>query len=261
MVNIYYKLLNNNLSSKYTKEVIDSLQEDLYTQIKELKLQAYFTEEQLSNQQLDINSLLKYYLIGRIVSNKSRSQKHSEKTKDEKEFLPTNNPDISQNRNNGKFYILRNSKLVEILGIREIRQDGSYMVITSETSNSCKIIREYDVNHNLIEMQLIYSNNKIERDKNQVAAILGLRKIITKKYKYKGYSGNSNDFLSGILNNLSSPIDTGCYMDHHYNYYEWSDVRHSFIRSYKNEPTSPLLVDYDFLPNGDVVKKEYIGDN
>ena len=77
--------------------------------------------------------------------------------------------------------------------------------------------------------------------------------------KLRDISGHSTDFIASIKNKLSSPIDTEMFLDKYCNCYKWSFKKKAFVRNISANTTSPLLVDYEYLSNGSVLKKEYTG--
>ena len=96
-------------------------------------------------------------------------------------------------------------------------------------------------------------------NKNLAAELIGLRREYKKKYKYSGYSGNSNDIVAGLRNMFSSPIETGYFMDFHCNFYKWQASTSSFVRVAEREGDSPLLMDIEFRDNGTILRQEYTG--
>lgn len=259
MANTYYKLINNNLASKYSHDIVDSIQKDLYTELNKHKTCNNFTKRTGLEKKIDINTLLTYYFLDQILSKRNTMQFLEEEIEEKVNFRETKNSDIQQCKETGVFYIIKDGERILANNITQVNMDGSYVVIENEHMHSYKIKKEFSREHNLLTMQLIYKNNSVETNKHYAAEILQFKKIFTKKHKYRGYSGNSKDVVASVLNTFSSPIDTGYYMDKYCNCYKWSDTKHSFVRSYKTDSISPLLVDYEFLPNGNVIKKEYIG--
>ena len=96
-------------------------------------------------------------------------------------------------------------------------------------------------------------------NKTLAAELIGLRREYKKKYKYSGYSGYSNDMVAKLRNFLSTPIETGYYMDFHCVFYKWQASTNSFVRVLERDSDSPLLVDLEYCDNGTILRQEYTG--
>lgn len=257
MSNTYFKIINRSIKEKYTNSIVDEIQKDLVNQSKffDTNLEDIFDmtskTSNISNK-LDINVLLKCYLIKQLLNEKDSKQA-------ETKALDTANPNIKKNPVNNKFYRLSNNELTEANEIETVNNDGSYIVIEKRQNSSYKIKKIFDINDTLTSFQLIDQNNNSEVNIRLIAEFLNLKKIYTYKFKYSGYSGDSADFITGLLNKFNAPLETGYYMDKYFNYYEWSPYKKAFIRNQKAEITSPYMVDYEFASNGNVIRKEYTG--
>ncbi len=257
MANTYFKIINKNLKEKYTDSLIEGIQKDLVNQSKFLDndIENLFSmTDRKSNalNTLDINTLLKCYLLNQILKDKDN---HS----NEPQLVVTANPNIKKNPKNNKFYRIQNDEAVEANDIESVNPDGSYVVIEKRQTSCYKVKKVFDKDDNLKTIQLIDRNNNLESDSALVAEFFGLKKIFTYKYKYTGYSGISSDFVTALLNKFAAPLETRYYMDRYFNYYEWSKSDLAFVRNVKAEISSPLMVDYEFPPNGTVLRKEYTG--
>lgn len=260
-MNTYFKMLNSGLQNQYKNDIICDVQNELKQGIRTCKLNLHdFLHEDKSKvnyEKYDINVLLKYYLINQLIKNNTTNDKNEDK-KDV--FKDTKNPNIKINEKDNSFYKLSENVFVKNENIESVNQDGTYILVEQRNTSSYEIKTLCDINDRVLQIWLIGPDGQINKNKWHVAEILGMKKEYTHKFKYAGYSGNSSDLIASLLNKLTSPIETGFYMDKKYNLYKWSDLNHSFIRNINIESQSPLLSDYEFV-NNIVIKKEYIGIN
>lgn len=260
MSNTYFKVLNNNTKAQFIDKIISDVQNDLRFSSQDIKsniLDAVLeTKRSVSTKEdLDINNLLKYYVLNQIMKDNNTE---SQKEKFEKSLEQTANPNIKFNVSDKKYYRLKGNEYMLAEEIITVDTDGSYTTIEKRRSSSFNIRKTYSNTDKVLSIQLLDSFNNIIDDKWQVAEILEMKKEFAKKHKYAGYSGNSSDFIAGFLNKISQPIETGCYMDKQCNLYKWSVLKKCFIRSNQIEHKSALLIDYEFT-NNIVIRKEYTG--
>ena len=264
MVNAYHKILNGKTAQKFNVNVISDIQKSLTESAKFLNnnLQNLTQDVQLGHlnkDDIDINTLLKYYLLNQLINHNS-GEKFSEKDLlDQNEFVDTANPMIKLDKATNKFYMNNGNDLQLAEEIQTVNDNGSY-IITEQINHSTYVIKKlFDINNNLKSFQLIDSNNSAVKNKWEVVQILGMKKEFVQKYKYAGFSGNSNDIVASLLNRFAAPVETGCYMDKQCNLYKWHHSTSSFV-IYRNLATrSPLLTDYEFEKNDIVIRKEYKG--
>ena len=257
MSNVYYKVLNKNISSNYTEKIIAGLQRELSDSTKSLNEDLFDVTRSISTRRtnLDMDSLLKYYVINQLLKNipEQAQDKHIIKTK----YVKTANDKYRKDPTEDKYYRLSGEEWVPANDISEVNEDGSYVV--SEKKNNSYIYRKvYDVNDNLISVQVLYYDGKVVKSMSQVVELMNMKKEFAKKFKYSGYSGDSHDIIAAILNKFSSPKETGYYMDQHYYLYSWDARKKCFMRNFDDYNNSPLLRDYEFN-NHSVIRKEYTG--
>ena len=260
MANTYFKMLNNSVQNKYTESIIVDVQNDL-------KLSARFGGANLYDMLLeikdgnvddkfDINTLLKFYVLNQLIKDGDVVSKENKTI--EPEFIDTPNSNIKINKESNKYFRLINGNYEEADDIEFVYDDGSYSVIEQQRSSSLKIRKVYTVSDSILSVQLLDSFKNVIDNEAQVSELLGMKKEYAKKHKYSGISGQSSDLVASFLNKLTSPVETGCYMDKRGCLYKWNSLKKCFFRNYQVECKSPLLVDYEFK-NNTVIRKEYTG--
>lgn len=259
MVNTYFKHLNKALQDSTNATVVTDIQSDLMVSAKLLNnnidsIASLFNEGSLSNE-LDVNSLLKYYLLNQILKNEPKLQK---KIKEDK-FKKTANPNIMKEIKTNKFYRIKEGNYELDENIESINEDGSYYVIKKLPSSLYKVKNYFSVDDKMLGFQLMLPDNTVVKNRWQIVEIMNLRKEVVNRYKYAGFSGNSSDLVATILNKVYPPTETGLYMDKHYNLYKWNNATSTFVISTNLSKQSPFLVDYIFENTGIVVRKEYKG--
>ena len=253
MSNTFVKIMNNKISNHCNHNVICDIQSDLRTQTKILGQILYDDIMKNKNfKDVDVNTLLKCYVLEQILTQDSNLQKKTI-------YQPTPNPDIKFNSEDKKYYIKRNKNEVCCDNITKINDDGSYIVVEAIRNSVLKIKKTYDKEHRISEIQISLGNGYYETNVQHAAELLEFKKLYSLKYKYAGFSGNSKDILATIKNKFCIPKDTSIFIDKYCNCYKWSYKKKAFIRNISSDSTSPLLVDYEFLSNGKVIKKEYTG--
>ena len=178
----------------------------------------------------------------------------------ELELKPTENNNIYVGLGN-KYYTVEKNKLVE-KNIISMNEDGSYCTENNVINSSdYSLITKYDANNQLCEFYVVSSENEVVKDKELISKLLGLRKEFVNKHKLHGYSGQSFDPINVIANKLSTPIETGYYMDKKYNLYRWNSKCKKFERKIvKNpNPMAQLLYDYDYNFYDTVLRTDYDG--
>lgn len=255
MANSYHKLLNNQIKTSYKEKFIAGLHEELKRSVRaegdDLFSMVNSLEQNNKPSKLDINLLLKYYMLNQIIDG-------SKEEVSKQQYHDTKNPSIKKDEN-GKYYRVVDNSTVLDENIVSVNTDGSYIVQEKQNVNSIKIQRIYDIDNKALSVQVVdIAGNKI-MNKNLAAELIGLKREYKKKYKYSGYSGNSSDMLAGIRNMLSTPVETGYYMDFHCVFYKWSSVNSCFVRAVERDSDSPLLVDIEFRDNGTIIRQEYTG--
>ena len=254
MANSYYKMLNSKINANYKNDFINDLQKDLRNSIccnEENDLFNMLNSIDNKSKGLDINLLLKYYMLNQIME-------YSKNNIDEHKYLETHNPNIRCDKD-GNYYRIINNDLVHDKSILSVNSDGSYIVKEKKNEHSLKIIKVFDKEDSILSLQVLDNTDQIIRNKHHAAELIGLRKEYKKKYKYAGYSGNSRDMVASLKNFLSTPIETGYYMDYKCKFYKWNQQTSSFVRMLDRDNDSPLLVDIEFCDNGTVLRQEYFG--
>ena len=146
MANTFYKVSRNRERQKYIDSMINSYQrrycesinsgtnEDLFSLVSGLQ------KSRIRSNDIDLNTLLKYYLLNQIMENDENKQINKNK------YIDTPNPDIKTDAS-GSYYRYDDELLVLDETIVRVDKDGSY--VTKETSKDYqfKIIRKYDKNH------------------------------------------------------------------------------------------------------------------
>lgn len=254
MSNTYLKMMNKRIQNQYIDSIISDVQHNLKSETSFDNLDLYDLLSNINKEKtdVDINKLLKYYVLNQLVKEENPPQK------EEISFVDTNNPKIKICTKDNTYYKLSNNKYDKAPEIETVNEDGSYITVEEIKLSLYKIKKEYDANCNVCSIQLIGPDGNIEKNKYHIAEILSMRKEVTQKHKYSGFSGNSFDIITAILNKLSTPIETGCYMDKNYNIYRWSEIKKAFVRNFKSEAKSPFLTEYEFA-NNIVIRKDYTG--
>ena len=257
MANVYYKILNKNIRANYTENIISGIQRELYASAKVLNEDLFDVTRGLNTKRsgLDVDSLLKYYIINQLL----QSMPNQKMTKNvRKNYLRTANKKYRKDPYKDEYYIWSEDKWILAENVVKVNDDGSYYM-DEHKKNSLYVTRKlFSKEDVLISIQVINPDGKIVCSKAHVVELLNLRQEYVLKYKYSGYSGNSNDIIAGILNKFSNPIETGYYMDNYYNLYKWKEKDKCLIKL-DPEDQSPLLIDYDFAQSRKVIKKEYTG--
>lgn len=261
MVNTYFKMLNNSIQEKYTNGIISDVQTSLRNSCTHLNPNIYDTIQKLENNTgpeniFDINTLLKCYILNQMIKDTSNDINTTSTL--EKVLKDTPNPNIKYNKEENAYYKLTNNKYTRDDTIQEIEENGYYTVVVQQDSYSYKIKKKYNTENSIHSLQLLEPNGTIVSDKWQASEIIGMRKEFAHRHRYTGYSGSSCDLIASLLNKLTTPIETGLYMDKQYKLFKWSEKDKCFIRETKKEAKSPLLTDYEFI-NKIVIRKEYTG--
>ena len=252
MANSYFKQLRSKLNVDYKEKFINDLQHDLRRSINSDGCDMYSmaTAMNKKSSSLDINVLLKYYVLNQFLEDS--------KNKDvEENFLDTKHPEIKRDRA-GKYYRLKDGYLEEDDSIKSVSDDGTYVIQDKRYNDIYKVLKTCDVEDKIIAIKVVDNSGRPVSNKTVAAEYIGLRKEYKQRYKYSGYSGKSQDVLASLMNFLSTPIETGYYMDFYCMLYKWQQATASFIRLLR-DADSPFLVDIEFRDNGTVIKKEYTG--
>ena len=253
MANSYHKILNSKIKTSYKEKFIAGLHQELKRSVRSEGDDIYSMINGITNNRskLDINLLLKYYMLNQIIGDSNEQIQ-------QKELLPTKNPNIKSDIN-GKYYMLVDNSIVMGEDIIAVNNDGSYVKQERKSVHSLKVLKTFNLENKVLLIQIIdNAGNKIS-NKNLAAELIGLRREFKKRYKYSGYSGNSNDIVASIRNMFTTPIETGYFMDFHCAFYKWQASTSSFVREFGRECDSPLLVDIEFRDNGTIIRQEYTG--
>ena len=255
MANSYHKILNNKLKTSYKEKFIAGLHQELKRSVRSESDDIFSLVNELAvnnkTSKLDINLLLKYYMLNQIIGD-------CEENRIERTFIDTNNPDIKQDEN-GKFYRVKDSAVTVDEDIVAVKEDGSYVVQENQKTTKLKILKTYNKDNKPTSIDVLDTAGNKVMNKHLAAELIGLRREYKKKYKYSGYSGNSRDMIAGIRNWLSTPVETGYYMDFHCTFYKWNPISSSFVRAIERDTDSPLLMDIEFRENGTIIRQEYTG--
>jgi len=256
MANVYYKILNRNINTNYAERVITDIQSELRNSAGMLKEDLFDVTKSMKiyRSTSDTDSLLKYYVISQLLKNMPELEKKNVSNR----YALTMNKNIRKNVNENKYYRLSDGNWILAEDIVAVNNDGSYVCDEKKNNYSFIFRKTYSFDDNLIKIQLLLPNGKIVNNELQAVELAGMRKEFAHRYKYSGYSGNSSDIIAALLNRFVSPIETGLYMDRHYNLYSWNQREKCFIKSDKDFK-SPLLTDYIFDSCKKVIRKEYTG--
>lgn len=255
MANSYHKILNTKIKTSYKEKFIAGLHQELKRTVRSENDDIYSMinglEKNGKASKLDINLLLKYYMLNQIIDNVGSNE-------DKSEYLDTKNPSIKKDKD-GKFYRVQDKSVIYDEDIVCVNDDGSYVIKEKKSEYSLKILKTCNIDNKVTSIQIVDNAGNKVSNKNLAAELIGLRREYKKKYKYSGYSGNSNDMIASLKNMFSTPIETGYYMDFHCGFYKWNALSSSFIRMFDRESDSPLLVDIEFRDNGTIIRQEYTG--
>lgn len=259
MANVYFKVLNRNLSRQYSENIISGLQKELSLSTRALNNDLFQVSSNIlaKRNNLDIDGLLKYYLINKILKN---IPDENFGLKSERQYVRTKNKKYYRDATTNKYYE-KNDKNEYVLAenLVKVNEDASYVINEKRTNSGYTYQKVYNAGDLLISMQIFNPEGKVITSKHQAIELAGMRKEFALKHKFSGYSGNSNDILATVLNKFSTPVATGYYMDKYYNLFSWDDRKKCFIRNLNDIHISPLLIDYDFKDNKQVIRKEYTG--
>lgn len=257
MANVYYKILGGNIRTDYTEHIITGIQRELYASAKIIDEDLFDVSRGLTTKRsgLDVDSLLKYYVINQLL--KTLPANENDKSDVKKQYVKTAHNKYYKNVKDDKYYEWSGERWVIAAGVSLVNNDGSYVISEKQTS-AYTYEKLYGNDDILISMRIINPEGKVVSNMAQVVELLNLRQEYVLRYKYSGYSGNSNDIVASILNKFSSPIETGFYMDKYYNLFKWNKKEKSFIKV-ESHNQAPLLIDYDFGQSRKVIKKEYTG--
>ena len=257
MANVYYKILNKNVTAHYSDSIISGLQKELSASVLANRDNIYdATSGVRTCRSNDVDNLLKYYVINQILKNLPEA--NIEKPCNRR-FEVTANRNFRKEIIENKYYRLVDNEWKIVENVLNVNKDGSYVIDESMLNSGYVCRKTFGKRDELLKIQLINPDGNIVNSKIQAAEIMNLRKEYVQRYKYSGYSGNSNDFIAAFLNRLAAPQETGLYMDKYYNLYRWSDRERCFIKDNINQYKSPLLTDYEFDNFSNVVRKEYTG--
>lgn len=258
MANVYYKILNRSISTNYAENVISDLQKELLNSTEVYREDLFDLTNKMKTKRngLDIDSILKYYVVNQILKNAAQEAKEEQ---NKNKFVNTRNNNIKRNLNENKYYKLSGEKWVPADNISEVLEDGSYVVNDKKKNSGYVYKKTYSADDKLLSVQLIGRNGRIVNNKAEVIELMEMKKEFAQRFKYSGYSGNSNDFVAAILNKFSAPYETGYYMDSHYNLLKWCDRDRCFYANIEDCNNSPLLTDYEFENSRKVIRREYTG--
>lgn len=254
MANCFYKILNNKISAKYREKFISELQLDLKNSANIEDDDLYSMVSNISKndvRELDINTLLKYYMLNQIMEDAKRKEAQPQ-------LLDTKNPNIKKD-SGGMYYRIKDGDAQPDLNLHTVNNDGSYTIKEQRYSSSLIVVKTYNINNQITSIKVTDGAGNANPNKNVVAELLDLRREYKRKYKLSGYSGNSKDIVAVIRNIFSSPIETGYYIDYRCSCYKWQYSTSSFERMFNREAESPYLVDIEFRDNGTVIRQEYSG--
>ena len=257
MANVYHKILSKNISRDYTESIITGLQRELTDSANYLNRNVYDMTRGMSTRRfgLDVDSLLKYYVINQMLK---EIPENNSKALIKKQYFPTANKNYYKDIKTNQYYKKSGDEWVLAENVVQVNENGSYVVLEKHQTTNYMQKKVYDISDLLVSIQVTTSEGRVISNMLRVVDILDLRKEVARKYKYSGYSGNSNDILAAILNKFSGVKETGFYMDKYYNLFFWDEKQKCFVK-YNDEYRSPLLVDYVFENTNVVIRKEYTG--
>ncbi|GEM_PF-3848240 len=265
MANTYYKLLNSRIATNYADNIILGLQKELTESARMRTDDIFDVKEKLKQKEeqsnSNINQLLKFYIINQILRDNELRYK-DKKTEDEPLYVKTHNPNFRLDKRNNTYYRVTEKGLEKNENIVSIDKDGSYTVIESKPTSPVKTKKVFNIDDEVIKLQLINADRSVVDNKVQAAAFLNMRKEYAQKYKYPGFSGNSGNIATVVItikNKFSSSVETGYYMDRYYHLYKWDNEENCFVRDIKLDSLNALLADYDFEDYNVVIRKEYTG--
>lgn len=257
MANVYYKILNKNVTAHYSDSIISGLQKELSASVltnhDNVYDATYGVRTRRSN---DVDNLLKYYVINQILKNLPEA--NIEKPCNRR-FEVTANRNFHKEIIENKYYRLTDNKWQVAENVINVNKDGSYVIEESMLNSGYVCRKTFSTEDELLKTQLVNPDGNIVNSKIQAAEIMNFKKEYVQRYKYSGYSGNSKDFIAALMNRIIAPQESGFYMDKYYNLYRWVDRERCFVKDNITQYTSPLLIDYEFDNFSNVVRKEYTG--
>ena len=146
MTNAYFKSLEFGMAEHYKECIISDLQTHLINSTKLQNEYIYdfvknsYSQKLQSSQNLDINLLLKYYILQQLLNDKPFENKKDESK--ENMFENTFNPKIKKHIKENKYYQLINQELVCADNIFEVKEDGSYIKLEKRKKNICRLPME-----------------------------------------------------------------------------------------------------------------------
>lgn len=254
--------MQNNSKEQLSKKIVEALTEymlnNIQDDVKQEISNIYDTINALNPVQSDDKSQQINYVLQKLLEqNKFSANTTVEEVKHP--YQTTANPRFLKDENNIHYELIDN-KYVQT-DVIEVKSDGSYIEKQNVKYSGFYTLTTYDINNQIINLQLRNKQTNYICSKHETAEILGFKKEYAKKYKYSGYSGQSHDMITALKNIMSTPIETGYYIDKYFRYYKWNFKYNRFEREPENayETASPLLVDIEFTTNNTVIKKEYKG--
>ena len=242
-------------------------QDDMYTTIQNLgyKQNGGVNFNKLNRQLKRVNGKsAKAELLERLIEEYTYEQQIYEqeylKQKiSELNLSHTPNPNFLTN-NEGKFYRVYNSCLVEEPQVTNVNDDGTYVVKSSIGNNDDILVTTYSAEDKPVTMKIMNKEERVYGTEIFVAKKLKLKKEYVKKYKLHGYSGNSSGISARIRNLVTKPAPSGCYLHDSYNFYKWSFKNKQFeiVSRQGSQVGSPMLADYDIKIDS-VVRTDYDG--
>lgn len=240
------------MCSNYEDKIVNDIRTDLRQSINNSNLHDFVTNrcDRNSNlSKLDINFLLKCYILSQVINDDQNDF--------DKKLFNTPNPNIKKDSENNYYKITESG--FQKCNIIKVYDNGYYLAETKRNSDSLRIHKIFNQENQITEISIADSTGRNIDDKNISAELLGLKKEFKKKYKLSGYSGNSKDLMSNLLNKINAPIETGYYIDIYCMSYKWNNSTSSFKRVPHKEYKSPLLIDIEFKDNGIAITQEYTG--
>ena len=175
MANVYFKVLNRNIRNQYAENIISGLQKELSASAMILNEDLFDVSRTIGTHRvgLNVDSLLKYYLINQILRNMPEENKEKNIVR---KLAFTPNKKYKKDLTTNKYYELYGKEWVLAKDVVQVNQDGSYIINETKTNSTYVYKKVYSVNDALLSIQVIDPEGRIVNNMNQAIELIGLRK-------------------------------------------------------------------------------------
>ena len=197
MANVYFKIINKNISRSFTEQIISGLQRELSDSTKILNEDLFDATRLIGTRRsgLDVNSLLKYYVINQILKEVPENKPENKTCE---QYLPTANENFHKNSSDNKYYKKAGDKWILAEAVTNVYSDGSYEISEKKNNFAYTFKKVFDIEDRLISVQVISHSGSVVKSMEQVVELMNLKKEFARRFKYSGYSGNSNDIVAAV---------------------------------------------------------------